>query len=107
MPSPPCCGSPGRARAAMAEPPDTATNGRAFNGRLLSGLADWSRTGIVVITVVVSGIRWSSNVDSRLTSIEDKLAGQRAAVEQAVTEVTKHADMASQAAERAEAAVAD
>ena len=79
--------------------------GRPFNGRLLALLKDWSHTGIVVVTVVVSGIRWSSSVDSRLTSIEDKLAGQQTVMQQAVGETTHHAGMAAQAAERAEAAV--
>src|SRR5882724_11638736 len=75
------------------------------NGRLVAKLGEWSQTAIVIGTIIVSGIRWSNTVDSRLGTIEEKIATQRTAIERAVGETTQHANLATEAATRAEAAV--
>src|SRR5438552_18306147 len=76
----------------------------ARNGRLVAKLGEWAQTGVVVVTVLVSGIRWTNSVDSRLGAIEEKIASQRTAIERAVADTTEHASLASQDAARAEAA---
>src|SRR5882724_416161 len=75
------------------------------NGRLVAKLGEWAQTAVVVVTVLVSGIRWTNSVDSRLGMIEEKIANQRVVIERAVGDTTAHANLASQAATRAEAAV--
>src|SRR5947207_14769792 len=75
------------------------------NGRLVAKLGEWAQTAIVVGTIIVSGIRWSNTVDSRLAAIESQTTGQHEMLRNAVDQTKQHAAMAADAAERAEAAV--
>src|SRR5438552_13304048 len=75
------------------------------NGRLAAKLGEWAQTAVVVVTVLVSGIRWTNSVDSRLAAIESQTTGQHEMLRSAVEQTKQHAAMAADAAERAEAAV--